>query len=143
LPAPALIAVLSAVAVALIMFFPFTKLLAEPIGGMVALGVVLLTLVGGVRAPGNVPVVPLAVLLGAACIGVAASVWLSHAAARGLGRMSSGCTCRALDLQFFSAAADGVALPADRACRSRLVTVIGGVDNVESARRGRRPLPHP
>ena len=132
LPAPALIAVLGAVAVALIMFFPFTKLLAEPIGGMVALGVVLLTLVGGVRLPGNFPVVPLAVLLGAACIGVAA-LFGYHTPPRAASGAELGLYLPALDLKFFSALPLAlrylpIALPI------ALVTVIGGVDNVESAR---------
>jgi AGZA family xanthine/uracil permease-like MFS transporter len=132
LPAPALIAVLSAVAVALIMFFPFTKLLAEPIGGMVALGVVLLTLVGRVRAPGNLPVVPLAVLLGAACIGVA-SIFGYHTPPRAASGAALGLYLPGLDLGLFSALPLAmrylpIALPI------ALVTVIGGVDNVESAR---------
>ena len=76
LPGAALIAVLSAVAVALIMFIPFTKLMAEPIGGLVALGVVLLALIGRVRMPAGLPVVPLAVLLGALSIWVAS--WFGY-----------------------------------------------------------------
>ena len=132
LPAPALIAVLSAVAVALIMFFPFTKLMAEPIGGMVALGVVLLALVGRVRVPGNLPVVPIAMLLGAACIGLAALLGY-HTPPRAASGAELGLYLPALDLKFFSALPMAlrympIALPI------ALVTVIGGVDNVESAR---------
>ena len=66
LPRTALLGAISAVGVALIMFFPFGKIMAEPIGGFVALGVVLLTLVGGVRLPWNVPAVIASVLAGLA-----------------------------------------------------------------------------
>lgn len=64
LPKTALLGAISAVGVALIMFFPFGKIMAEPVGGFVALGVVLLTLVGGIRLPGNVPAVVASVVLG-------------------------------------------------------------------------------
>ena len=57
LPKTALLGAISAVGVALIMFFPFQKIMAEPVGGFVALGVILVTLVGGVRLPWNVPAV--------------------------------------------------------------------------------------
>ena len=71
LPKTALLGAISAVGVALIMFFPFQKIMAEPIGGFVALGVVLLTLVGGIRLPGRVPAVIASVLAGFAAIWIA------------------------------------------------------------------------
>ena len=49
LPRAALLGALGVVAIVLIMFFPFAKLIAEPVGGFVALGVVLITLIGGRR----------------------------------------------------------------------------------------------
>ena len=64
LPKTALLGAISAVGVALIMFFPFGKIMAEPIGGFVALGVVLLTLVANVRLPFNVPAVVASVIAG-------------------------------------------------------------------------------
>src|SRR5450432_1617853 len=72
LPKTALLGAISAVGVALILFFPFGKIMAEPVGGFVALGVVLLTLVGGVRLPGNIPAVIASVIAGLA------AYWLAH-----------------------------------------------------------------
>ena len=74
LPKTALLGAISAVGVALIMFFPFNKIMAEPIGGFVALGVVLLTLVGGIRLPGNVPAVVASVIAGLAAYTIAKAV---------------------------------------------------------------------
>ena len=71
LPKTALLGAISAVGVALIMFFPFGKIMAEPIGGLVALGVILLTLVGGVRLPFNVPAVIASVVAGLAAYWIA------------------------------------------------------------------------
>jgi AGZA family xanthine/uracil permease-like MFS transporter len=71
LPKTALLGAISAVGVALIMFFPFAKIMAEPIGGFVALGVVLLTLIGRVRLPANIPAVVASVLAGLAAYSVA------------------------------------------------------------------------
>ena len=76
LPRTALLGAISAVGVALIMFFPFGKIMAEPIGGFVALGVVLLTLVGGVRLPWNVPAVIASVLAGLAVYEIAK--WIGY-----------------------------------------------------------------
>ena len=76
LPRTALLGAISAVGVALIMFFPFAKIMAEPVGGFVALGVVLLTLVGGVRLPWNVPAVIASVLAGLAVYEVAK--WIGY-----------------------------------------------------------------
>lgn len=64
LPRTALLGAISAVGVALIMFFPFGKIMAEPVGGLVALGVVLMTLVGGARLPFNIPAVVGSVIAG-------------------------------------------------------------------------------
>jgi AGZA family xanthine/uracil permease-like MFS transporter len=132
LPGAALIAVLSAVAVALIMFIPFTKLMVEPIGGLVALGVVLLALIGRVRMPAGLPVVPIAMLLGALCIGAAS--WFGYVTpARVVEGASLGLNLPWPSLQFLSVLPAAlrylpIALPI------ALVTVIGGVDNTESAR---------
>lgn len=71
LPRTALLGAISAVGVALIMFFPFGKIMAEPIGGFVALGVILLTLVGHVRLPFRVPAVVASVVAGLAAYAIA------------------------------------------------------------------------
>ena len=113
LPGAALIAVLSAVAVALIMFIPFTKLMVEPIGGLVALGVVLLALIGRVRMPAGLPVVPIAMLLGALCIGAAS--WFGYVTpARVVEGASLGLNLPSPSLQFLSVSASSATLPADR-----------------------------
>jgi AGZA family xanthine/uracil permease-like MFS transporter len=131
LPPAALIGVLSAVAVVLIMFFPFTKLMAEPIGGLVALGVVLLALVGRMRLPANLPVVPVAVVIGAAAIGLA-TLFGYQLPARAAAGAALGLHLPSVGSQFLSALPMAlryvpIALPI------ALVTVIGGVDNVQSA----------
>ena len=64
LPRSAMLAALSAVAIALISFFAMTKIISEPVGGLVALGVVLSTLIGGRRLPLRVPAMVGAVSLG-------------------------------------------------------------------------------
>jgi AGZA family xanthine/uracil permease-like MFS transporter len=132
LPAAALIGVLSAVAVVLIMFIPFTKLMLEPIGGLVALGVVLLALIGRVRMPAGLPVVPLAMLIGALCIGAAS--WFGYATPPRVAEGASlGLYLPWPNLQFISVLPAAVRyLPI--ALPIALVTVIGGVDNTESAR---------
>jgi AGZA family xanthine/uracil permease-like MFS transporter len=131
LPKTALLAALSAVALALIMFLPFMKIFAEPIGGMVALGVVLITLVGKVRLPAGFPVVIAGVLAGLA-------VW---AIARAFGYLPPALPA--------ASAAGGLQLPLPSfafldgmtaawhyvplAIPVALATVVGGIDNTESA----------
>ncbi|MEO8938728.1 MAG: hypothetical protein ABI277_03135 [Burkholderiaceae bacterium] len=131
LPKTALLGAISAVGVALIMFFPFNKIMAEPVGGFVALGVILLTLVGGVRLPFNVPAVVASVIAGLAAYTTAKIFgyeppsipvsggsfglhlpWPSTAFVEGLG----------LAWQFIP-----LALPA------AFLTVVGGIDVTESA----------
>ena len=63
-PRTALLAALSGVALVLILYFPWAKIVAEPVGGMVALGVVLVTLVGKVRLPREFPAVLVALVAG-------------------------------------------------------------------------------
>ncbi len=74
LPKTALLGAISAVGIALIMFFPFSKVMAEPIGGFVSLGIVLLTLIGGVRLPARIPAVVASVVAGLAAYTLAKSV---------------------------------------------------------------------
>ena len=131
LPRSALLGALSAVAIALICFFPFAKIMSEPVGGLVALGVVLSTLIGGRRLPFRVPAMVGAVLLGTAA-------W---AAARALGAPApaSGFDVTGLHgalplptrawLDGLSAAPPYIALAVPFA----LATLVGGIDNTESA----------
>jgi AGZA family xanthine/uracil permease-like MFS transporter len=131
LPRSALLAALSAVAIALICFFPMVKIIAEPVGGLVALGVVLSTLIAGRRLPFRVPSVIGAVLLGAAA-------W---AVARALGGSGPATLLEAAGLHWalpwptrlwldgLPAALPYVALAVPFA----LATLVGGIDNTESA----------
>jgi adenine/guanine/hypoxanthine permease len=133
LPRTALLGTLGAVAIALIMFFPFTKIFAEPIGGLVALGLVLLTLVGGVRMPWRVPAAVASVIAGLAAYHVA--MWFGYQPpASAVGETMQGA---AVMLPLPSLAfADGLALAwnyVPLAIPVALATVIGGIDNTESA----------
>jgi len=131
LPRSALLAALSAVAIALICFFPMAKIIGEPVGGLVALGVVLSTLIAGRRLLFRVPAVIGAVLLGAAA-------W---AAARALGAPGPATLLSAAGLHWalpwptrlwldgLPAALPYVALAVPFA----LATLVGGIDNTESA----------
>ena len=132
LPRPALLGALAATAVALIMFFSLNKIIDEPIGGLLALGLVLLVLVGGVKLPWRVPAVAASVVIGT----------LAYQAAGTLGYQPP-------HLQTGSDAGLMLALPLPTlafingmslawhyiplAIPVALATVIGGIDNTESA----------
>jgi AGZA family xanthine/uracil permease-like MFS transporter len=130
-PRTALLSALSAVALALIMFLPFMKIFAEPVGGLVALGVILITLVGKSRLPGGFPVV-----IGSVLAGLAA--W---AIARAFGYLPPALPASAAELGLYLpvpsfAFVEGLqdawhyiplAIPV------AIATVIGGIDNTESA----------
>ena len=131
LPKTALLGAISAVGVALIMFFPFGKIMAEPIGGFVALGVVLLTLVGNVRLPGNIPAVIASVLAGLAAYSIARAFGYMPPAMPVSGGsfglhlpLPTTAFLNGLDLawQFIP-----LAIPA------AFLTVVGGIDVTESA----------
>ncbi len=131
LPKTALLGAISAVGVALIMFFPFQKIMAEPVGGFVGLGVILLTLVGGVRLPWNVPaviasvVVALAAYAAARWIGYEPPAILSTGGAFGLHLpWPTLGFVRGLDLAWKYIP---LAIPA------AFLTVVGGIDVTESA----------
>jgi AGZA family xanthine/uracil permease-like MFS transporter len=131
LPRAALLGALSAVAVGLIMFFPFVKILAEPIGGMVALGVILITLVGKVKLPLRLPAVIVSVLAGLA----------AYAIARELGYepppLQPGSRAGTLALPWPSLTfVEGLSTAwhyIPLAIPVAIATVIGGIDNTESA----------
>ncbi len=131
LPRTALIGALSAVALVLIMFFPFRKVFSEPVGGLVALGVVLLTLVGRVRIPFGIPAMLVSVVAGLCAINLAGT----------LGYTVPAATVSAGALGFYwprpsLALLDGMHLAWNYlplAIPVALATVIGGIDNTESA----------
>ena len=131
LPRAALLGALGAVAVALIMFFPFTRLIAEPVGGFVSLGVVLITLIGGRRLPFNFPAVIGAVLLGYAAYRIAMAFGYRPPPLTAT-TMATAAVPPWPTLAFL----DGLTLAwqfIPLAIPVALATVIGGIDNAESA----------
>jgi AGZA family xanthine/uracil permease-like MFS transporter len=131
-PRAALLGSIGAVAILLIAFLPALKIMQDPAVGMVALTVLLLALLGGVRMPFGLPGAGAAIAAGA--LVAWAGAWLGGA---GVPTLSAPSAWRlALPyptlawLEAWSAAAPylSVALP------FALVTIIGGIDNTESAR---------
>jgi adenine/guanine/hypoxanthine permease len=134
-PRAALLGSIAGVAILLIAFLPTLKVFADPLVGLVSLVIVLVALVGGVRMPWRMPGAFAAVLVGS---GIFWGRWL-------LGRMSgSGPFEPPLQrapfalavpwptfgwLQGFEHIAPYLAL----ALPFALVTIIGGIDNTESA----------
>src|SRR5213592_140435 len=114
-PRAALLGSIAGVAILLIAFLPTLKMLRDPLVGLVALGVLLLALLGHVRMPLGLPGAFAAVLAGTVVhwLGVWLAGRLPHAIAVGTPDVA---------LPYLS-----VALP------FALVTIIGGIDNTESA----------
>jgi AGZA family xanthine/uracil permease-like MFS transporter len=130
-PRAALLGSIGGVAILLIAFLPMLKVLQDPLVGLVALVVLLMALLGGVRMPLGLPAAFAGVLAGTALFwGRAALGGAGHAppaAGAGLGLAVPWPTLAwvgALDdaLPYLA-----VALP------FALVTVVGGIDNTESA----------
>ena len=130
-PRAALLGSIAGVAILLIAFLPMLKVLRDPLVGLVALVVLLLALLGGVRMPLGVPGAFAAVLVGAAIFWARAALgggpplpatvgaaW----AWRSRGRRWRGWTALHDALPYLS-----IAVP------FALVTIIGGIDNTESA----------
>lgn len=132
LPGTALLAALGGVAIALIMFFPFSRLIAEPVGGFVSLGVVLITLIGGRRLPFRIPAVIGAVLAGLLAYHLAKLVGYQpppgHASAVAMPAGIPWPSFAFLDGLSLAWQYLPLALPV------ALTTVIGGIDNTESAK---------
>jgi len=131
-PRAALLGSIAGVALLLIAFLPALRIFAEPLVGLVALGLILVTFTARMPLPGRVPGA-----LGAVLAGV-----LVHAVARALGVGPGGAaaawpaawrlgipwpTLAWLDALPETWAALSIGLP------FALATVIGGIDNTESA----------
>ena len=129
-PRAALLGSIAGVAILLIAFLPMLKILRDPLVGLVALAVLLLALFGGVRMPLGMPGAFAAVLAGAAIF------WL-RAALGDAGHPPPAGTGLALALPWPTLAwADAIddALPyLAIALPFALVTIVGGIDNTESA----------
>lgn len=130
-PRTALLAALSGVALVLILYFPWAKIVSEPVGGMVALGVVLVTLVGKVRLPREFPAVLVALAAGWAAWAIARSLGYEPPPLPAAGGEAGG-TVPWPSLAFVEGLAEAIAyLPL--ALPVALATVVGGIDNTESA----------
>jgi adenine/guanine/hypoxanthine permease len=132
-PRAGLLGSIAGVAIVLIAFLPTLRIVADPLVGLVALGLILVSFVGRITLPGRIPGALAAVLAGV----------VVHALQRGLGLVEAGPAAAALSgswrlaipwptLAWLDAvpetwAALPVALP------FALATVIGGIDNTESA----------
>src|SRR5262245_60432488 len=129
-PRAALLGSIAGVAIWLIAFLPTLNVLREPLVGLVALGVLLLALVGRVRMPLGVPGAFAAVLAGTVVHW--GGGWLrgrlDHALVVGTPAMALPWPTLAwLDALDVALPYLSVALP------FALVTIIGGIDNTESA----------
>jgi len=129
-PRAALLGSIAGVAILLIAFLPMLKLLRDPLVGLVALGVLLLGLVGGVRMPLGLPAAFAAVLAG--LVVHWGDAWLAGRVARAI---TVGTPVMALPWPTLGGPdALDAALPyLSVALPFALVTIIGGIDNTESA----------
>jgi AGZA family xanthine/uracil permease-like MFS transporter len=129
-PRAALLGSIAGVAILLIAYLPMLKILREPVAGLVALIVLLLGLMGRVRMPLGMPAALAAVLAGVAVH--AAGTWLAGGAAPAPAIVTPRVgwplpTLAWLDALPATLPYLAVALP------FALVTIVGGIDNTESA----------
>ena len=131
-PRAALLGSIAGVAILLIAFLPALKIFADPLVGLVSLVVLLVALVGKRRLPWGLPGAFAAVALGAAIFWAREGLGLA-----GPGRPVVGIPTPALVLPFPTLAWLGaleVTLPyLAVALPFALATIIGGIDNTESA----------
>ena len=133
-PRAALLGSIAGVAILLIAYLPMFKVFHEPLTGLIALLVLFLGLFGGVRMPFGIPAAFAAVLAGVVVHW--GGVWIFGASA---GTMAVGTPRIAIQWPTLSWLD---ALPATlpyltMALPFALVTIVGGIDNTESAKIGR------
>jgi AGZA family xanthine/uracil permease-like MFS transporter len=130
-PRAALLGSIGGVAILLIAFLPSLKLFADPLVGLVALVVLFLALFGGVRMPFGLPGAFVAVVAGTVVF------WTRAALGRGAPHVLDASARVGLAVPWPTLAwLDGLdaALPyLAVALPFALVTVVGGIDNTESA----------
>ena len=130
-PRAALLGSIAGVATLLIAFLPSLKVFGDPLVGLVSLVLVLATLVGGVRLPWGVPGAFAAVLAGSAVF------WGRWLAGVGEAHMPAAVTLAIAPpwptLAWLSAF-DHVLAYLPLALPFAVATVVGGIDNAESAR---------
>jgi AGZA family xanthine/uracil permease-like MFS transporter len=133
-PRAGLLGSIAGAGIALIAFLPLLKVVANPIVGFVALGVVLVTLVGGRRLPWGLPGVFVSVVIALAV----------HAALRAAGVGPAGASASSVPATALSLAVpwpslaflDGLSLAwgyLPIVLPFGVMTIIGGIDNTESA----------
>jgi adenine/guanine/hypoxanthine permease len=132
IPRAALLGSIAGVAVLLIAFLPSLKVFADPLVGVTSLTIVVIALIGRVRLPGGIPGAFAAVLAGAAVF------WLRAATVSGgAGPLAAPPASLALAIPWPTLAWIPVfreVLPyLALATPFALATVIGGIDNTESA----------
>jgi AGZA family xanthine/uracil permease-like MFS transporter len=131
IPRAALLGSIAGVATLLIAFLPSLKVFADPLVGITALTVVLATLTGRVRLPGGLPGAFAAVLAGTAIF------WIRAAVGGGAPSLPAPPATLALAIPWPTLAwvpVLGEALPyLALAAPFAIATVIGGIDNTESA----------
>ncbi|HKZ09023.1 MAG TPA: MFS transporter [Methylomirabilota bacterium] len=131
-PRAALLGSIAGVAMLLIAFLPALKVFGDPLVGLVSLALVLVTLIGGVRLPGGVPGAFAAVVAGAA-------VYWGRALLGGAAPVETAMTVSALRLAppwptlGWLDALDALPPYLALALPFALATVVGGIDNTESA----------
>ena len=130
-PRAALLGSIAGVAILLIAFLPMLKILRDPLVGLVALVVLLVALLGGVRMPFGIPGAFAAVLAGTLVFWLRAGLGVGDHSLPGAG---AGLT---LAMPWPTLAWLGVvdeAVPyLSIALPFALVTIVGGIDNTESA----------
>lgn len=130
-PRAALLGSIAGVAILLIAFLPALKVLADPLVGVTSLTIVLVSLVGRVRLPGGVPGAFAAVAAGAAVF------WLRAWSGAGPVSLAAPPAALALSIPWPTLSwlsAVGSVLPyLSLAAPFAIATVIGGIDNTESA----------
>jgi AGZA family xanthine/uracil permease-like MFS transporter len=129
-PRAALLGSIAGVAVLLIAFLPALKILRDPLVGLVALVILLLSLFGRVRMPFGIPGAFAAVVAGTALFWVRAWLGAGPQATLAVGTFRLAFpwpTLAWLDALEATLPYLSVALP------FALVTIIGGIDNTESA----------
>lgn len=130
-PRAALLGSIAGVAVLLIAFLPSLKVFADPLVGVTSLTIVLVALVGRVRLPGGLPGAFAAVLAGGAIF------WIRAAMGAGAASLAAPPASLSLSIPWPTLAwapVFGETLPyLSLAAPFALATVIGGIDNTESA----------
>ena len=134
-PRAALLGSIAGVAILLIAFLPALRVFQDPLVGLVSLTIVLVALVGGVRMPGGVPGAFVAVVAGSAIFW---GRWLLTRGG-GAGNHGSGAALASLTLSppvptlAWLDSLEATLLYLPLALPFALATVVGGIDNTESA----------